>query len=91
MSFFVFMLAIIVGMAFYISYDMEQRYGTSADWAFWLECTKNGEAFELVPLTLSMYFFNDASHNRVNDVAGEKELRIINDYIDSEQKNFIQQ
>jgi len=31
MSFYVFMLAIIVGMAFYISYDMEQRYGTSAD------------------------------------------------------------
>ncbi|MCU7801061.1 MAG: hypothetical protein KZQ70_13215, partial [gamma proteobacterium symbiont of Lucinoma myriamae] len=31
MSFYVFMLAIIVGMAFYVSYDMEQRYGTSAD------------------------------------------------------------
>ncbi|NOQ79231.1 MAG: hypothetical protein GQ546_07500, partial [Gammaproteobacteria bacterium] len=31
MSFYVIMLAIIVGMAFYISYDMEQRYGTSAD------------------------------------------------------------
>ena len=30
MSFYVFMLAIIVAMAFYISYDMEQRYGSGA-------------------------------------------------------------
>ncbi len=30
MSFYVFMLAIIVGMAFYISYDMKQRYGTTS-------------------------------------------------------------
>jgi len=72
-------------------YFNEDRYGTSADWAFWLECTKGGEVFELLPAILSMYFISETSHNRANDVEGEKELVIIRDYFDIDQKDFIQQ
>ena len=69
----------------------EDRYGTSADWAFWLECCKAGKKFRFLPETLSMYLVSDTSHNRANDLKGEKELAIIKDYFDSDQRVFIQQ
>ncbi len=69
----------------------EQRFGTSADWAFWLECTKNGETFSLVPAVASMYYINEASHNRVQDIEGERELAIIEHYFASRQTAFLQQ
>lgn len=72
-------------------YFNEDRYGTSADWAFWLECTKNGEVFTLIPEALSMYFISESSHNRINDREGEKELAIIREYLNNEQQTFIQQ
>src|SRR5690606_26441350 len=34
-------------------YFNEEKYGTSADWAFWLECTSKGESFLLVADVLS--------------------------------------
>ncbi|WP_285164739.1 glycosyltransferase [Shewanella goraebulensis] len=69
----------------------EEKYGTSADWAFWLECTQNGEVFCLVPQVLSQYYINEQSHNRVNDPNGIKENRIVKDYLDVSQTNFEQQ
>jgi len=69
----------------------EERYGTSADWAFWLKCTKNGEQFRLLPAILSMYFINQSSHNRIHDVKGRKELTIIKDFLSNEQHSFTQQ
>lgn len=72
-------------------YFNEDKYGTSADWAFWLECTKQGEEFLLVPEVLSQYYVNEQSHNRINDPNGIKENQIIADYLGVQQKQFIQQ
>ena len=72
-------------------YFDEERYGTSADWAFWLKCTKGGENFFLVRSVLSQYYINEVSHNRVNDSAGEKENLIVSDFIGIIQKKFTQQ
>jgi hypothetical protein len=72
-------------------YFDEETYGTSADWAFWLKCTKAGEKFCLVPQVLSQYYINEQSHNRVNDPNGIKENRIVNDYLSVLQTAFEQQ
>jgi len=72
-------------------YFDEDKYGTSADWAFWLECTKNGEEFLLVEKVLSQYYINEQSHNRVNDPNGIKENQIVADYLGVRQKQFVQQ
>lgn len=69
----------------------ETKYGTSADWAFWLKCTKSGEKFLLVNKVYSQYFINESSHNRTNDADGQKENAIILDYIGINQSAFIQQ
>ena len=42
----------------------EPRYGTFADWAFWLEAAKNGNCGYLHPEALSFYYVNPDSHNR---------------------------
>jgi hypothetical protein len=72
-------------------YFDEKKYGTSADWAFWLACTREGESFLLVPELLSQYYISETSHNRVNDESGAKELQIIRDFIGVEQDSFVQQ
>jgi hypothetical protein len=72
-------------------YFNEEKYGTSADWAFWLECTQNGEEFCLVPQTLSQYYINEQSHNRINDPNGLKENQIVADYLGVNQIEFKQQ
>ncbi|WP_426415784.1 glycosyltransferase family 2 protein [Aestuariirhabdus sp. LZHN29] len=72
-------------------YFDEDKYGTSADWAFWLECTKHGEHFILYPRVLSQYYINQQSHNRVNDPAGIKESKIVFDYLQVNQTVFEQQ
>jgi len=69
----------------------ENEYGTSADWAFWLECTSRGKNFLLVPEIMSQYYINEQSHNRINDPNGIKENKIINDYFGKEQTAFLQQ
>ena len=59
--------------------------------AFWLECTRGGERFAFSPAALTMYLINETSHNRINDTDGEKELRIITDYLGSSQTEIIKQ
>lgn len=74
-----------------LGYFDEESYGTSADWAFWLKCTKHGKRFLLVPEVFSQYFINEQSHNRANDLAGVKENQIVLDYFGIKQAKFIQQ
>lgn len=62
-------------------YFDEKTYGTSADWAFWLKCSKAGERFLFDDGAFGRYFLNPDSHNRRNDPDGRKELQIIKDYI----------
>lgn len=69
----------------------ENVYGTSADWAFWLKCTKSGEVFKHIRDVFGKYYINAKSHNRINDEAGRKELKIIKDFIGIDQINFIKQ
>lgn len=74
----------------YGSFD-EERYGTSADWAFWLLCAKNGEVFRLDSQAFGRYFVNPESHNRRHDAAGVKERRIIAELIGVQQDSVIKQ
>lgn len=69
----------------------EDAYGTSADWAFWLKCTKAGEKFIFDDGAFGQYFLNPDSHNRRNDPEGKKEKRIIRDYIGITQSDFVKQ
>lgn len=70
----------------------EDKYGTSADWAFWLECIKHGKLLTLASSNpLGLYYINEASHNRTNDMSGALENQIIYDYYSLEQSVFIQQ
>lgn len=69
----------------------EERYGTSADWAFWLKCARQGERFWLEPTAFGRYFVNPDSHNRRNDAQGMKERRIIADLLGIEQELVIKQ
>jgi len=62
-------------------YFDEATYGTSADWAFWLKCSKAGERFLFDDGAFGRYFLNPDSHNRRNDPDGRKELQIIKDFI----------
>lgn len=45
----------------------EQRFGTFADWAFWLDIMRAGETGFLHPDPLSYYYINPTSHNRRGD------------------------
>ena len=70
----------------------EDKYGTSADWAFWLECLKANRTLALASnLALGLYYVNPASHNRINDSQGELENRILLDYYGIVQEQFLQQ
>lgn len=42
----------------------EPKYGTYADWAFWLNALEGGGIGRLLPDPLSYYFVNPTSHNR---------------------------
>lgn len=48
-------------------YFDESRFGTFADWAFWLKVTKSGEKGFLDERPLAYYFINASSHNRRGD------------------------
>jgi hypothetical protein len=69
----------------------EDRYGTSADWAFWLQAGRAGARFALDPQAWGRYFFNPDSHNRRNDADGAKERRIIAELIGVAQDRIIKQ
>lgn len=69
----------------------EERYGTSADWAFWLKCAKQGARFLIEPASFGRYFVSPQSHNRRNDETGEKERRIIADLVGVRQHLIVKQ
>lgn len=54
----------------------ESRYGTFADWAFWLHAAKNGNLGYLHPESLSFYYVNPNSHNRRGGMLDEFHRRI---------------
>ena len=54
----------------------ESRYGTFADWAFWLTAAKNGNRGFLHPESLSFYYVNPNSHNRRGRMLDEFHRRI---------------
>lgn len=69
----------------------EERYGTSADWAFWLKCARAGERLYFDERPFGRYFMNVDSHNRRNDIDGQKELRIIEDMLGRRQQKVTKQ
>ena len=70
----------------------EDNYGTSADWAFWLECLSKGKSLHLASnIPLGLYYINASSHNRTNDSLGILENKIILDYFKIDQARFVQQ
>ncbi|MFN7917458.1 MAG: glycosyltransferase family 2 protein [Vicinamibacterales bacterium] len=72
-------------------YFDEERYGTSADWAFWLKCARAGERLYFDERPFGRYFMNAESHNRRNDIDGQKELRIIEDMLGRRQQKVTKQ
>lgn len=72
-------------------YFDEERYGTSADWAFWLKCARAGERLYFDERPFGRYFMNVESHNRRNDINGQKELRIIEDMLGRKQQKLTKQ
>lgn len=72
-------------------YFNEEKYGTSADWAFWLQCTNNGEKLYFKEQAFGKYYLNPESHNRRNDQNGEKELRIISNFFERSQSKIVKQ
>ena len=54
----------------------ESRYGTFADWAFWLTAAKNGNRGYLHPEPLAFYYVNPNSHNRRGEMLDEYHRRI---------------
>ena len=69
-------------------YFNESRYGTFADWAFWLKITKNGEKGYLNPKPLSYYFINDNSHNRRGEKLKHYHSVIERDFLDTFYNKF---
>jgi glycosyltransferase involved in cell wall biosynthesis len=70
----------------------EDLYGSSADWAFWLECLKNNKVLSLAcNKPTGLYYINPNSHNRRNDTSGSLENLIIKNYFGVEQSEFVQQ
>lgn len=72
-------------------YFDEEKYGTSADWAFWLKCAKAGEKFVFDKTAFGRYYLNPESHNRRNDANGIKERRIIKDFLEINQSTILKQ
>jgi hypothetical protein len=54
----------------------ESRYGTFADWAFWLAAARNGNRGFLHPESLSFYYVNPDSHNRRGSMLDQFHSRI---------------
>lgn len=70
----------------------EDKYGTSADWAFWLQALSHGHKIALASNNpLGLYYISQDSHNRRNDQSGHLENRILKDYYGIDQVGFLQQ
>ncbi|SKB15711.1 hypothetical protein PL11201_80020 [Planktothrix sp. PCC 11201] len=61
----------------------EKRYGTYADWAFWLKVTKAGERGYLNAAPLSYYHINLTSHNRRANNLEQLHREIEIEYVES--------
>jgi hypothetical protein len=61
----------------------ESRFGTYADWAFWLKVLEDGGTGWLEPEALSFYFVNPASHNRRGDDLEVKHRAVEADFLGS--------
>jgi hypothetical protein len=64
-------------------YFDEERYGTFADWAFWLHVFRRGGKGNLLPESLSFYFVNPASHNRRGEQLAQWHHRIEQEHLES--------
>lgn len=60
----------------------EARYGTFADWAFWMKSMRNGESGYLIPDALSFYFVNPNSHNRRGNELEKFHGEVEKDFVD---------
>ena len=61
----------------------ENRYGTFADWAFWLKVTKGGENGFLDPAPLGYYYINLSSHNRRGDKLNQFHHEVEIEFLDA--------
>jgi GT2 family glycosyltransferase len=61
----------------------EDRFGTYADWAFWLKVFERGESAWMVADALSFYFVNPGSHNRRGTKLEEWHKAIEAEFIDA--------
>ncbi|MET6759724.1 hypothetical protein [Pseudoalteromonas sp. NCIMB_1079] len=59
----------------------EDRYGTFADWAFWLKVTNDGEVGYLNGKGLGYYYVNLESHNRRGDKLAAFHKRVEDDFV----------
>lgn len=59
----------------------EDRYGTFADWAFWLKVTNDGELGYLNGKGLGYYYVNLESHNRRGDKLDAYHKRVEDDFV----------
>ncbi|WP_162049643.1 glycosyltransferase [Fluviibacter phosphoraccumulans] len=59
----------------------ENKYGTFADWAYWLKVTKHGESGVLLMSPFTYYFVNQYSHNRRGDLLNEYHSRVEDEFL----------
>jgi hypothetical protein len=59
----------------------ERRYGTYADWAFWLNVLRDGGFGWLNPAPLGFYYFNLESHNRRGTNLEQLHKQVEDDFI----------
>ena len=62
-------------------YFDEEKYGTSADWEFWLRLANSGEKFYHLSNVFGQYLIDPNSHNRRDMKSLMKEDNIIHDYL----------
>jgi len=60
----------------------EARYGTYADWAFWLNVLRNSQFGWINPNPLGFYFVNPTSHNRRGTALERLHKVVEDDFID---------
>jgi len=61
-------------------YFDQQKYGTSADWEFWLRCANNGSKFKLIKEPLGLYLEDLNSHNHTYKGKDYFERKILAQY-----------
>jgi hypothetical protein len=64
-------------------YFEESRFGTFADWAFWLKVTRDGGRGYLDSRPMSFYFINPTSHNRRGKSLEAMHARVESEFLDT--------